>query len=225
MRQRKILLRRVLITFVVLGTFLSSVLLYKIVSPPQPFLIITSPGGTYTIHLTGQKNMPRLPAVTHSVRFSAWKDGKVFLSGKHLHSGDWFDPSFEILYPHHQWVGENVLRFYRERSPGEGPPDTLVIINTASENIDYLRVDSVDGFLLFDVAPETTTTLSVSPSRGDLKWTNLQGIFSGGRLIKENGVDIKVNEGAGRPLTYYISIAEDGSTIESTQAKKYKATN
>lgn len=97
-----------LIIFV--GVAVGSVTLFKITTEPEAFLSTSSPRGTYTVRLTGRKDRPKVPFVSHRVVFSVSRDKEVFLANKYLHSGDWFDPSFDLWYPEHTWVSQLTWR-------------------------------------------------------------------------------------------------------------------
>ena len=81
---------------------------------------------------------------------------------KHLHSGDWLDPSFDLLYPQHTWVRVDLLHFHRKEFFDEGRRESIIIQNRTNRVIQYLQVTSVDSFLLFDILPGALTTLVVS---------------------------------------------------------------
>lgn len=201
------------------GAALLSLGITRFVVKPSPFLTATSPGGTYAVSLTGSKERPYF--FTNTVRFSVLKNGEPFLADKYLHSGDAFDPSFGADYPQHRWVQENVAQFYREESFNTGTADRLVVVNRAGEVVKYLRLQAVDKFLLFDLQPGATVTLSTSPSRGDLKWVEAEGEFAHGRKIERRGDDFKIRKGLGGPFTFYIYLHENGAVMESPQLEKY----
>jgi hypothetical protein len=155
------------------------------------------------------------------VRFSLSKNGESVLTDKPLHSGDWFDPSFAMLYPQHKWESDNVLHFYREEYFSHGTPSTITVVNNSGRAINYLRVTSVDTFLLFDVPAGSKTDLPVSPPRGNVRWVSVGGEFSEEQRIKENGANFLIRQGLGLPSTYYVYITGDVPTIESPHLEKY----
>ena len=131
-------------------------------------LTSSSPAGTYSVTLTGQSERPVLPAFKHRVWFRVVKDGKPYISDKYFHSGDWFDPSFSILYPQRAWHSENILHLYTEEFFRRGPAGVGVIRNTSDKTIKYLRVVSDDVYLIFDLDPGSVVRVSVPPPRGDV---------------------------------------------------------
>jgi hypothetical protein len=189
------------------------------------FLTTSSPKGSYTVRLTGRKDRPKVPLVSHEVSFSVSKDGKLFLTNKYLHSGDWFDPSFEILYPQHNWAREDALQFYREEFFSEAQRESIVVQNKTQKVIQYLRVTTVDSFLLFDIQPDAKSTLVISAPRGDYRWITVEGEFLEGSKIKQNGVGFLFPKGRKGPFAYNIYVNEDSLTIESPELEKYKGAN
>src|SRR3712207_4203994 len=158
-----------------LAAAIVSVILVRFGSPPEAFLSTSSPGGAYTVSLTGQKGRPGITSVYSNVYFSARRNADEFLSGRHLHSGDWFDISFELAYPDLKWVGENSLLFYREKNFTEGTPGKLVVVNDTNRKIRYLHITADCMFLLFDVEPNFRAELSVPAPRSSLKWISVEG--------------------------------------------------
>ena len=220
MKTDKAILRvSLLLTFVVAAV--GSVV---IVSRYQSDVVLTtsSPKGTYTVRLTGQRDRPKVPLITHEVLFSVSKDGKDVLTNKYLHSGDWFDPSFDVLYPQHNWVREDVLHFYRKESFDEAGRESIVIVNRTDRVVHYLQVTSVDSFLLFDIPPGALTTLTASAPRSDLRWLAAEGEFVDGRKIERNGADFLLRSGSKQSFVYYVYIDEDALKIESPDLRKYE---
>jgi hypothetical protein len=222
MFENKVIVNLVLL-FTFIGAAVGSVTLFKITTQSEAFLITTSPKGTYTVRLTGQKDRPKVLFVTHQVLFSVSEGEKVLLANEYLHSGDWLDPSFDLSYPEHTWVSDDILQFYKKKFFDEGQHKSIVVINKTKEMIQYLRVTSVDTFLLFGVRPESTTTLTVSPPRRDSEWIEVEGEFLGGRRIKGDGVAFLIPKGKNGPFAYYVYINENSLTIESPDLEKYKA--
>jgi hypothetical protein len=194
------------------GVLILSFLLYKTSVKQTAFLTTSSPARTYTVYLTGQKQRPLF--FTVEVRFNVLKNGDSFLANKYLHSGDSGDLSFEAGYPNHRWINENTIQFYREQYFNDGKPDTLVVLNHTNKTIKYIRIESVDKFLLFDLQAGSTTNMLNSRPRGDSKWLRVGGEFSDGRSIVGNDVTLPVRrELRGSPITYYIEVNDDRTTF------------
>src|SRR6187399_1753704 len=77
-----------------------------------PFFATVSPDKSYTVELYGQKERPAL--FTAEVGAVVLKGGSVFWPYQTLHSGDFMDLSFELGWPDHRWIGNNILQFYSE---------------------------------------------------------------------------------------------------------------
>lgn len=208
---------------VFIGAAVGSITFFRVTSQSDVFLSTTSPQGTYTVRLTGQKGRPKIPFAVHQVFFSVDLDSKVFLLDQYFHSGDWLDPSFNHLYPEHRWLGEDILQFYKEEFFNDGQPESIVVLNRTNRVIQYLRVTPLDTFLLFNVAPHSSVTLRVSPSRTDSRWISVQGQFQGGQPIKGNGSGFLFPKEKQGPFSYRVYIFDDHFTIESADLEKYKA--
>jgi hypothetical protein len=220
MKTNKAILRlSLLLTFVM--TALASA---AIVSRCQRDVVLTtsSPKGTYTVRLTGQRDRPKVPLLSHQVLFSVNKDGKEVLTNEYLHSGDWLDPSFDVLYPQHNWVREDMLHFYRKEFFDEAGRESIVIVNRTDRVIHYLQVTSVDSFLLFDIPPGALTTLVASAPRSDLRWLAAEGEFVDGRKIERYGADFLLHSVSKQSFVYYVYIDEGGLKIESPDLPQYK---
>src|ERR1044072_6769910 len=109
------------------------ILWVRIAAASLVFLMTTSPAQTYTVSIAGQKDRPRLPALVNTVRFSVTKKFETFLVNQYMHSGDWLDPSFAMLYPQHNWASENVLHLFREEYFSGGEPGRLIVKNSSGE--------------------------------------------------------------------------------------------
>jgi hypothetical protein len=208
-----------------LGIFVSGVLavasLVRAPKQTETFLTTSSPNGTYIVRLTGRKDRPKILFVTHEVFFSVTKNGKEFLSNKYIHSGDWLDASFDSSYPQHAWVNEDRLHFYKQDFFRDGQPETIVVQNKTQKEIPYLRVTSVDAFLLFDIRPGAEFKLIVSGPRADNRWISVEGEFSDRQNIKESQGFV-FDKGKKGPYTYHITLNSDKTTIDSPELEKYR---
>lgn len=123
-----------------------------------------------------------------------------------------------MLFPQHTWVSDSVLHFYRQEYFEAGPPDRLEVVNRTSKEVKYLRINSVDLFILFSMQP---SSLNASPPRGDSRWLSVTGEFADGRPIKDNSASFLLPNGGNGPFTYYLFITDGGAVIENSQLKKY----
>jgi hypothetical protein len=193
------------------GAIWISLVLYDAAVESNPFFTTSSPEGTYTVKLTGQKQRPFF--FTNTVNYHILKNRQPFIPSKYIHSGDAMDISFELAYPNHRWLNENILHFYREQYFNDGKPDNLVVVNRTGQIIKHLKVASVDQFLFFDLQPEAEMKLLNSRPRGDDKWLNVDVEFYDGRRIK-SGQTLVPNKELSGPFTYYIYINADRATFE-----------
>src|SRR5687768_5016291 len=140
MAKAKTVVRRVLSIGALCAAIWISLVLYDAAVESKPFFVTFSPGGTYTVKLTGRKQRPFL--FTNTVNYHALKNGQPFVPSTYIHSGDFMDVSFELEYPDHRWLSENCLQLYREQYFTDGSPDTLVISNRTGEVLKHLKVMS-----------------------------------------------------------------------------------
>lgn len=211
-----------LLTF--FGVAVGAIYLVQTIRHREVVLTTSSPANSYTVRLAGQRGRPKVPLLYHGVSFSVIKNNgaKESLSHKYVHSGDWFDPSFDHLYRQHKWVEENVLQLYNEEFSNDGEKENIVVQNKSDKVIEYLRVTSTDIFLLFDIQPGATVTLVTSDSRSGNRWISVEGEFPEGRKIRETGTDFLAPRDRKGRFTFFITINEDGPTIESPGVEKYK---
>lgn len=212
--------KRLLIVLIVCGTLgVGLWTLWDLITTARPvFLTTTSPSETYTVSIAGQKDRPYLPVLVNTVRFSVTKNSETFLVNQYLHSGDWLDPSFAMLYPQYKWANENDLHLFREEYFSGGEPVRLIVKNSSGETIKYLLIDTHDAHLLFDVQSNSQIELKVPPARGDLFYVGVEGQYKDARPLKSFGQDFIVNK---KPATLYVDINNIGATFESPDWKKY----
>ncbi len=211
MGKTKTIIKWILPVCALLGAIWISLVLYDAAVESTPFFTTASPGGTYTVKLTGQKQRPFF--FTTTVNYHVLKNGQPFIPSTYIHSGDFMDISFELAYPHHRWMSENILQLYREQYFNDGRPDTLVVINRTGRVIKHLKVASQHQFLFFDLQPGTEMNLLNSRPRGDYKGFNIVGEFYDGRRINSEEA-LRPNKELSGPFTYYIYINADGATFE-----------
>ena len=197
-----------------------SFVLYRAIGKFSEFFRTSSPRGTYAVTLTGKKGRPPLGFV-NEVFFEVVKNGESYIPKTYLHSGDTFDLSFEAGYPNHRWISENVLQLYREEYFSKGKPDILIVANRTTEPIRYLRIQSIDKFLIFDLQTSSSQELLASPPRGDIKWVGAEGEFLNGRKIELRGINFKTRRELGYAFTYFIDVTDRGLVIESPHLEKY----
>jgi hypothetical protein len=143
----------------------------------------------------------------------------VIVTDRVAHSGDWLDISFELAYPEHAWIAENVMRFWRKPDRVQDDrSDTLLVSNGASKTVRYLRLKAKDMFFVFDIQSNSSMQLSFThQSEGNGIWC--EGEFEDGQHF-EYGVSFLESKMPG-PLRYCLVLHDDGLTIESSQERGY----
>jgi hypothetical protein len=185
------------------------------------WLTTSSPNKTYTVELTGDKSRGGfiIPSV---VGYRVFKEGQIIAKNSWVHSGDWMDISFELAYPEHAWVSENVLRFWRNpHKPEEKDKfDILLISNNTDKTIKYLEVKARDMFLVFDLQPNSTLRISSTHQ----SWSGgvwIGGEFEDGRNI-EYRTDFTHRDKLNKPLRHCLSVNYSYVKMESPQMDGYE---
>ncbi|MFN0279125.1 MAG: hypothetical protein ACKVRN_11045 [Pyrinomonadaceae bacterium] len=200
----------------VLGVFAGSTLviillfyLYDALKPP--FFTTKSPDNTYSVNLYGQKERPAL--FTVEVGAVVLKNEQPFWPYQTLHTGDAMDLSFELGWPDHRWIGDNVLQFYREENFSELKlPERLVLVNKTDKVIRQLRITSNnDKFLGFDLPPGSEIRLAASPPRGDYSGVWIAARLNDGRIFENKAIFDVSN--VLQPLAYRIVVTDEGVNI------------
>jgi hypothetical protein len=206
------LLKSVLVVLVLGGSLLICSVMYSFfLKPLQTFLITSSPDKTYTVSLRGQKTQPIF--FTAEVRYDVSKKGAPMLSNKFLSSADGLDFPFEFLYPDHHWITEQTLQFYREESFRETAPDTVIVVNHTGKTIKYIRIDSNEIVLFFEMQPGFKGSIPSSQSKGDRKGLFVRGEFTDGTSIREFSADFDL-KGRREPRTFDVDLLADKTTVE-----------
>ena len=204
---------RIVSIFVVVG--LSALILgvLWIKSKRAMFLTTASPHNTFSVKLKGDKGRPLI--IPNEVRADVFKFGQPYISDIWLHStGDSFDVSFESGFPNVRWLNDRTVEFYRPEYFEKGV-DSLLVSNRAARTIKYIRVQSENKFLLFELPTGTSVSLNIPAPRGDSQWIALQGAFLDGKEIPFNSKTFNRRSTQRQHSVYEISIEESGSIIEA----------
>lgn len=103
----------------------------------------------------------------NEVRADVSKAGQLFVSDIWLHRAeDSFDLSFEAGFPEVRWLTDNIVEFYRPEYFDQGA-DSLTVENNAGKLIKYLRVQSGNKFLIFELGSGKSISLKIPAARGD----------------------------------------------------------
>jgi hypothetical protein len=125
------------------------------------------------------------------------------------------DISFELGWPDHRWVGENILQLYREQNFSEFEyPERLILVNKSDKAIRQLQITTNnDKFLGFDLSPGSEIRLIASPSKGDSSGIWVSGKFDDGQIF-ENRAVFDVTQ-IRQSVDYSIVATNDGMNIRT----------
>lgn len=196
--------------FVVLGVLALIVVgRFWIKERTKEFLTTTSPDHTYTVRLKGNKGRPLI--IPNEVRADVSKAGQLFVSDIWLHqTEDSFDLSFEAGFPDVRWLTDNIVEFYRPEYFDRGA-DSLTVDNNAGKLIKYLRVQSENRFLIFELGSGKSISLKIPAARGDSQWIGVAGAFA-------DGIEIPFKSGSfdkRQHSNYHIRVAPSDTNIDA----------
>ena len=171
---------RLLGLLVFLVTLVAGITIYWRLTYYRVWLSSTSPGGRYTVELTGDKGRGGF-FVYSVVKYNLLVDGKLLTRDRVAHYGDSMDISFELAYPEYAWMDEKTLLFWSNRH--RAALDRLLIANYTGKRIKFLRIRAQgDMYFVFDVEPRSSLTLIVAHRvEGNDIWA--EGEFEDGSLI------------------------------------------
>ena len=171
-----------------------------------------SPDHTYTVSLKGNKE--RSLILPNEVRADVFKSGQPVVSDVSLHKAwDSFDLSFESGYPDLRWVADNIVEFYRAEYFDRGA-DSLLVENKVGKPIKYLRVESENKFLMFDLQSGALISLMIPVPRSDSQSIAIEGVLSDGTKIplSSRSFDRRLRK---QHSTYRISVGQYGASIDA----------
>jgi len=213
-------LKRTYAIVILVAVLIGALVAHWFLSLPPVFLSISSPNNHYRVDLRGDKSRPLTPFINHSVSFDMIKNESRMVRNAHAHWGDWFDISFELAYPEHRWVNEQVLRFGHNLTVNQNTEDRLSLVNRSGKAIKYLRINANDMFLVFDLAPQSNLELTSSHQSWS-SWIEGEGQFINGESISSRGVNFFHRNMVSAPLTYCIVVDDGGLRIDSPQMEGY----
>jgi hypothetical protein len=200
-------------------TLTAGIYIHGLLFKPAPWLTTSSPNKTYIVEMTGDKGRGGF-FIMSEVRYNVIKNGQAIVKDAYAHSGDSMDISFELAYPEHAWISENILRFWRNHHLPEykGKYDVLLISNETDKAIKHLRIYAQDMFLIFDIQPRSTLKLSFSHPY--VNGVSGEGEFDDGQRIWY-GATFPLEKELNEPLRYCMSINYNYVKIESPQIDGY----
>ena len=182
---------------------------------------LKSPNGRYSVHLAGRFGRP-IFGVMHTVYARVFDGSNEIVSRRQIHTGDWMDPWFDLWYPRHIWVDNNILRLTRPQDEALNEYDQITVRNSASATVRFFRIDCRDKFLLLDITPGQEVFLQAPMQGGysDYSWLNVDGEFADARDLQAIGKNFSVSK---RGARYRIDIRDD--KIELTLDDVIKSAN
>ncbi|MFN2514122.1 MAG: hypothetical protein ABR568_22250, partial [Pyrinomonadaceae bacterium] len=152
--------------FLAVGVLSSAMIVRWWFAERPVWLSASSPNSAYKVELTGDKGRGGF-IIESVVRYNLIKNEQLLVKNQLAHRGDAMDISFELAYPEHAWVKENVQRFWRNPDrPQDAGTDELLITNDTNKVINYLQIKSQDMFFVFDVQPHSNLKLLFSHQSG-----------------------------------------------------------
>jgi hypothetical protein len=182
---------------------------------------LASPNGRYSVHLTGRFGRPVF-GLMHTVYATVIDSSNEVVSDHEIHTGDWMDPWFDLWYPRHIWVNNNILRLTRPQDEALKEFDEITVRNSASQTVRLLRVDCRDMFLLLEITPGQVVFLQAPMQRrySEYSWLEVDGQFADERALKAIGKNFTISQGGAR---YSIDIRDE--RVELTLNDEIKVTN
>jgi hypothetical protein len=132
--------------------------------------------------------------------------------GREIHFADHLDSAFSDEYSDPVWINEHLLCF-RSQAYVAGDEDNLVIRNESSKQIKFLRVRTYDMFLVFNLEPGESESMSTLPwaPRCDFAEVGTDGRWVDDSELREEfvHVDLPRNKAA---RYRYVVIVKDGDS-------------
>lgn len=180
----------------------------------------TSPEGTYKVEFTKRKDAFDYYVVV----FSVSKNGQPFLVNEPTGSSEGLtDPLFTDEYPDHVWLSNCTLRLGVKERFAERQ-DEIRVTNDTRRVLSYVRVDTRDKYLVFDLQPGATITLPAydPPVRGvETKYLAVFATFDDGEQLPQKFASFDIRNAGDAPAHFYVSITGEGTTITSRELKPY----
>lgn len=196
------------------GIFIVLLLIYYVYEALKPpFFTTVSPEKNYTVQLYGQKERPAF--FTVEVGMVVLKNGYVFWPYQTLHSGDFMDLSFELGWPEHRWIGNNILQFYSESNFSQTKcAERIYLRNNSANKIRRLQITSNnEKFLGFDLPLGFETQLTASPTKGDSSGLFVEGKYSEGEQFENSRASRRLSPN--KCVDYNVFFTDNGIVIDN----------
>ena len=188
-------------------------------APGNPRLAaLSSPGGTYEVHLTGRVTRARI--FENRVRAEVFKNGAPHLPARLIFAAGLFDTAFNERFGSPEWAASNVLRFPGRAGAAAGAePDSLTLRNVSDQPFPSIRIETArDMFLVFDLAPRAEMTLpTTAPVKTDApNWFDVV-VDSGNPDALLRGHGTFTNRSSVRPrFTFAVTVSANGVEVAET---------
>jgi hypothetical protein len=93
--------------------------------------------------------------------------------------------------------------------------DPMILENQTASYIKWLRVQSENKVLLFDLPPRSAVSFEIPATRTDTQWIGIEGAFLDGKGIPFNSKSFDRHSSQRKHFTYQVSITDSGFTIQS----------
>jgi hypothetical protein len=193
------------------------------------FVESVSPGGTYTVVVSGIPEAPTGMFVDHKARVTVSKSFETVVSNRVIHWADSMDRGFTDEFGPHEWTRENVFRFVSSGAKHAHFLDRVTIRNGSSRRVRFLRVLSTDMLLVFELDPGGGLTLQITgqpriewfTAKGQTtySWIAAEGVWDDGKeiaFVGRNFYELPTNTAQ----EYDVTIASSGLSIERRKSFK-----
>jgi len=210
MKKRVLISILIVVTTCMIGIFLSNSI------PKSPVLLSTSsPSGLYKVSIEESTNPIDLALFSSDVSFSAYKNTALLVKSEHLVGFDNFPSQFLSIFPNAGWIGDNILIFRnKDYSEKDDDFDRIVINNVSDRPLKYIRINTKELCLIFDLGPKQRLELNI-PHQKWISWVEASGMFDDGTRIPSSGTNFSHKDQLGNSLHYCVSVINDRLVVQS----------
>jgi|GEM_PF-6787715 len=185
------------------------------------YLVLDSPKKTYKVVISGKgepKKTYELKNSEHEVKASVSKLGKSILEDFSIYSGDAYDDGFIHLYPDNIWLTDSMLSFGKKANFDHSVQSEVRIFNKTKKYISnlYVKVGKFYIFLLFDIEPNSTNSMSVHIENWE-RIVGCKGKFVDGNNINYSDVEFSSKDKRTTPAHYCVILKDDKVIIGSQE--------
>ena len=176
-----------------------------------------SPLKTYTVQFEGSKHGQS----SHRTDITIFKNGNIIAANKPFPLPGSLPIRLTKYYPSITWYSDNILRLATFAKLENSLCDSMVIHNTTSEIVTYLRIESGSNeeLVIIELQPKSSTECFLKSSTllgSDRSWVGVVGYFSDGRITR-GGQDFQNKKMSKIAAHYCVVIEESGVKITSLE--------